>query len=150
MQVAIGKGITLDVDYERFNAAVLQHVIYMGLRNVLMDSHASHTKDADGDDYVANSQATAERKLEAMYNGEVRAVGTREGDPVKAEAVRIATGHIKTALRKAGRKLSEIDAKVIREKALELLAKNPSIMAQAEKRVAELKAASVDLEGIEV
>lgn len=148
MQVQIGKGIALDVDYERFNAEVLQHVIYMGLRNVLMDSHASHTKDADGDNYVELSRDAAQRKLDSMYAGEVRAVGTREGDPVKAEAVRICVGHVKTAWRKAGRKLSDLDAKVAREKALELLAKNPSIMAQAEKRVAELRAAEVDVSGI--
>jgi hypothetical protein len=150
MKVAIGKGIELDVNHERFNADVLAHVIYIGLRNVLMDSHASHTKEADGDNFVANSRATAERKLEAMYNGEVRAIGQREGDPVKAEAIRIATGHIKTALRKAGRKLADVDAKVIREKALDLIARNPSITVQAEKRVAELKATTVDLGDIEI
>lgn len=154
MKVQIGKGIELDVDTDRLGLVNLTpvgaHVAYMGLRNVLMDSHASHTKEADGDNYVANSRATAERKLEALYNGEVRTLSTREGDPVKAEALRIATGHIRTALRKAGRKLSEIDAKVIREKALDLIARNPSITVQAEKRVAELKAADVDLEGIEI
>ena len=156
MKVAIGKGLELSVDLDKFDltetslSPVVQHVIYMGLRNILMDSHAAHTKEADGDQYVANSQATAERKLAALYNGEVRTVGAREGDPVKAEAIRICIGHVKTHLRKAGRKLSEIDAKVIREKATELLAKNPSIMAQAAKRVAELKATQVDVEGIEI
>lgn len=150
MKVQIGKGIELDVDVSKLNAAVTEHVMYMGLRNILMDSHASHTKDEDGDEYVANSQATAERKLAAMYNGEVRSLSTREGDPVKAEALRFATGKVREHLRKSGRKLSEIKASVIREKALELIAKNPSIMVQAAKRVAELKAATVDLEGIEI
>lgn len=148
IKVAIGKGIELSVDETRLPAPVMAHVVYMGLRNILMDSHASHTKDADGDNFVANSVATATRKLEAMYNGEVRSVGQREGDPVRAEAIRICIGHVKIALRKAGRKLADIDAKVIREKAIALLEKNPSIMAQAEKRVAELKATAIDVEGV--
>lgn len=148
--VAIGKGIELSIDETRLPAPVMAHVVYMGLRNVLMDSHASHTKEADGDNYVANSRATAERKLEAMYNGEVRSVGQREGDPIRAEAIRICIGHVKTHLRKSGKKLSDIDAKDIRAAAVLLLEKNPGIMAQAEKRVAELRATSVDLEGITV
>lgn len=148
--VAIGKGIEMRVDETRLPAPVMAHVVYMGLRNILMDSHASHTKEADGDNFVANSQATAERKLNAMYNGEVRSVGQREGDPVRAEAIRICIGHVKAHLRKSGKKLSDIDAKVIREAAIKLLDKNPGILKQAEKRVAELRAAQVDVEGIEV
>src|SRR6516162_4884036 len=107
MKVNIGKGLEFDVDTSRLNAAVLEHVQYIGLRNILMDSHANHTKDADGDDYVELSRLTAEKKLDSMYNGEVRTASTREGDPVEAEAVRIALGKIKEAIRKAGKKVSD-------------------------------------------
>lgn len=154
MKVAIGKGIELDIDTSKFGLGelnpVASHIVYMGLRNVLMDSHAAHTKDADGDNYVANSQATAERKLAALYNGEVKSIGQREGDPVKAEALRFCVGKVKEQFRKAGRKLSEIDTKVIREKALELLARNPSLMVEAKKRVDAVKATKVDFSGIEI
>jgi hypothetical protein len=142
-KVAIGKGIELEVDFGKLPKNVQDHVVYMGLRNVLMDSHASHTKEADGDNYVANSQATAERKLAAMYAGEVRAIGTRESDPVKAEAIRFATNQVKAYFKAKGQK--NVDAKDIRAAALLLIEKNPSIMVMAEKRVAENKAASVDL-----
>lgn len=144
MKVNIGKGIELDVNTSALPENVMDHVVYMGLRNILMDSHASHTKESS-DDYVEKSRETAEKKLAALLNGEVRAAGTREGDPVRAEAIRLATLAIRAAIRKAGKKLADVDAKAIREKAVGLIEKYRE---QAEKNVAEAKAASVDLDGL--
>lgn len=142
MLVNIGKGITLDVPVTAVPANVMEHIVYIGFRNVLMDSHASHTKEADGDSYVEKSRVTAEKKLAALMAGEVRVAGTREGDPVRAEAIRLATNAIRAAIKKAGKKLADVDPKAIREKAVGMIEKYRE---QAEKNVAESKAATVDL-----
>ncbi|MBV8227715.1 MAG: hypothetical protein JO232_21280 [Verrucomicrobia bacterium] len=72
MLVAIGKGIELDVDLARFNRDVMDHVVKIGLRNILMDSHATATAKCDPEGYVAKSRELAEKKLAALYAGVVR------------------------------------------------------------------------------
>jgi hypothetical protein len=89
-------------------------------------------------DYVEKSEAIAKKKLEAMYQGEIRTVTTREGDPVKAEATRLAINAVKAALRKAGRKA---DDKAIRAKAMEV---RERFMEQAAKNVEA--AADIDID----
>jgi hypothetical protein len=73
MLVAIGKGIELDVDVTRFNSEVQVHILRTGLRNLLMDAHASATAKADPDNYVKRSREMAEKKLASLYAGVVRA-----------------------------------------------------------------------------
>jgi len=94
MLVAIEKGIELDVDRTRFNRDVMEHVVKIGLRNILTDSHANATQKADPQDYVAKSRELAERKLQSLYNGIVRtqAVGGPKAptDPVSMVIMRLA------------------------------------------------------------
>lgn len=143
MLVNIGKGIELDVDTTKLNEAVKAHVEYIGLRNILMDSHAGVTAEKS-ENVEAASRAMAEKKLAAMYAGEVRSVGTRTGDPVKAEAIRLASDQIKAAARKAGKKVSSIDAAALRAAAVALVEKTPAITELARKRVAEAKTVDTD------
>jgi hypothetical protein len=147
MKVKIGKGIESDVDVDRLfkNAEVRDHVIYIGLRNILMDAHSRCTKDEDG--YIENSRAAAERKLEALYAGEVRSPGgvAREVDPVKVEAQRFATAQVKKHFKQIGR---EVDAKTIRQSAAKLIETNPSIMRTAKKNVDAANAAKLDMSAI--
>lgn len=142
MKVSIGKGIDLDVDLSKLPANVMEHVTYIGLRNILMDAHASVTTDEA--DYQAKAQAVSEKKLAAMYAGEVRVAGTREGDPVRAEAKRLAVLKITSALRAAGRKVKDVDPKVLREKAESLI--TPELLLKAAELVAERKALQVDVD----
>lgn len=153
MLVNIGKGIELDVDVTRLGlpeestlSAVARHIIYLGLRNPLMDAHAGITTDEA--DYVAKSRATAEKKLEAMYSGEVRVVGTREGDPVKAEAKRLAVKAVEAAIRKrdpskGSNKVKDYDRKTITKAAAKNLDK---FMEQARKNIEAAKALNVELD----
>jgi hypothetical protein len=94
MLVAIGKGIELDVDPARFNREVMDHVVRIGLRNILMDSHAGATAKVDPEGYVKKSRELAEKKLAAMYEGIVRtqAVGgiAKPADPVAMVILRLA------------------------------------------------------------
>ena len=94
MLVAIGKGIELDVDVARFNSEVHDHLLRTGLRNLLMDAHASATAKADPDNYVKRSRELAEKKLASMYAGIVRVAnvgGPRAPtDPVSQVILRLA------------------------------------------------------------
>ena len=56
MLVAIGKGIELDVDPTRFNRDVMEHVVKIGLRNILTDSHANATAKSDPQGGEANNR----------------------------------------------------------------------------------------------
>lgn len=138
MKVNIGKGIELDVDVMRFNEPVMQHVVYIGLRNILMDSHASITKESDGDNMVANATAEAEKKLAAMYAGQIRVAGTREGDPVRAMAIRLGTTDVTAAFKAKGQKP---DPKRVREI---VVANIDRWMEKAKKMVEEAKALRTD------
>jgi hypothetical protein len=72
MLVAIGKGIELEVDVTRLNNEVRDHVMRIGLRNLLMDAHASATAKADPKNYIKRSRELAEKKLVSLYAGVVR------------------------------------------------------------------------------
>jgi hypothetical protein len=43
MLVKVGKGIEIEVDVNRLNSTVMDHVVYTGLRNLLRDAHAGAT-----------------------------------------------------------------------------------------------------------
>lgn len=142
MKVQIGKGIELDVDTSKLPTNVMEHVQYIGLRNILMDAHASITTDEA--DYQAKAQAASEKKLAAMYAGEVRVAGTREGDPVRAEALRMATAMIKSALKLAGRNPSKVDPKAMRASAEKLV--DVALLEKAKARVEENRALKADID----
>ena len=97
MNINIGKGLTIAVDTAKLGLgeinAVASHVVAIGLRNILMDSHASITKADNPDDYAELSLAKATDKLEAMYRGDIRVARQSSGtsrDPVRAEALKLA------------------------------------------------------------
>jgi hypothetical protein len=94
MLVGIGKGIELDVDPTRFNSEVHDHILRTGLRNLLMDAHASATAKADPATYIQRSRELAEKKLASMYAGTVRVanVGGPKAptDPVSQVILRLA------------------------------------------------------------
>jgi hypothetical protein len=146
MQVNIGKGIELECPrYESFPADVQNHIVYVGLRNILQDSHASMTAEkANGGDVQELSREMAEKKLAALLRGELRLAPSRESDPVKAEALRLAINGLKKKHREDGTKIDEKDLKA---KAKDFLA-TPSpaldkLMAKAKRNVKE--AADIDI-----
>lgn len=69
--VNCGKNIEIEVRVEDLPQPVLEHIMYIGLKNILQDAHA-------GKSNTEEARAKVEAKLEAMYKGELRiAVGTR-------------------------------------------------------------------------
>ena len=149
MLVNIGKGIELNVDVVRLGfptdlPPVAAHTVMIGLRNQLMDCHAAITAKDSPTDYIEKSKAIAEKKLEAMYDGEIRTVTTREGDPVKAEALRLIAKALKAKDAKDGAKRDD-KARLVEARELLALAKPDSkVMVQARKNVEETKALSID------
>lgn len=74
-----------------------------------------------------------EKKLDRVLEG---TIGSREGvtrDPVKAEAIRMASANVKL-----DPKFKKAEPKEVRAEALRRIARNPAYMHLAEKRVAEL------------
>jgi hypothetical protein len=95
MLIPVGKGIELDVDVNRFNNEVRDHIWKIGLRNLIMDAHASATAKAFPDTYLAKSREMAEKKLAALYAGVVRTQSAGNGvarpaDPVAMVILRLA------------------------------------------------------------
>lgn len=143
-QVNIGKGIELDVDFSAMPKNALEHLLYIGARNVLMDAHAGVNAKAQpelsDEDIVAQSRAISEKKLAALMSGEVRVQSTREGDPVRAEAIAMAVAIVKGKIKAAGKKVADYESKAIREAALKLV--TPELLTQAKARVDEVKSAA--------
>jgi hypothetical protein len=73
LKVQIGKGLEMEVDTSKLNDEVRDHVIRTGLRNLLMDAHASATAKADPEGYVKKFRELADKKLASLYAGVVRA-----------------------------------------------------------------------------
>jgi hypothetical protein len=159
MIVNIGKGIELDINAEALPANALEHVIRIGLRNILMDSHAGINSkampDLTADDVVAQSRGVAEKKLAALLAGEVRVArsGVREAtDPVGAMMARIAKEKVLAAVRAKG-----IKPAAVKDRIAELVGQytqkhGDALRAEAQRRVAEAESAAdqVDLSGLDL
>jgi hypothetical protein len=144
MDINIGADIVLPVDFTALPVNAANHVVYIGLRNILMDSHASVVRKdfATDAEWIAAKRAVAEKKFAAMLAGDIRQTTTkgRIADPVKREAVRMATETIMVAAKKAGEKP---DAKTVHARALALIAKNGAYMHLAAKHIEEAAALGV-------
>jgi hypothetical protein len=94
LKVQIGKGLEMEVDTSRLNDELRDHVIRTGLRNLLMDAHASATAKADPQGYVKKSRELAEKKLASLYAGVIRTqtIGGPKAptDPVAMVILRLA------------------------------------------------------------
>lgn len=105
MLVKIGKGLEIEVDTKKLSAPVMDHVVYMGLRNILMDSHASIK--IEEENFKAKAMALVNKKLNSMYAGEVHALASRDRlDVVEACARQLALDHVQNAVKKAGKRLN--------------------------------------------
>lgn len=134
--VKIGNAGEIAVQMARFNEEVLAHVFNYGLKQILNDTRSAE-KDSD------KAMALVEKKLQALYEGKVRAAGERETDPVRAEARKIATGKLDALLR--GRKIKKEDLAegLYAAKVKELMGKT-EIMELAKANVEAAKGLSVD------
>lgn len=107
MNVMLGRGGKygmLQVDGEKFNEVVNRHIYDYGLRQILNDAMADKT-DEDGVQLPPDQiVAKAEKRLAALYAGELRVRGTSAEplDPVEREAYRMARDKIAEQFKSLG------------------------------------------------
>lgn len=87
----------------------VKHIFYIGLKNILQDSHAS-VKETDfttDELWRAAKSGRAQKKLEAIYAGDVRMVAASSGsrgDEVKKVAMQIIERHVRADWKTKGTK----------------------------------------------
>jgi hypothetical protein len=119
MKVQFGKTLERDIDLRQYGfngelSPVAQHIVYIGLRNIGMDSHAGDTEDKHGADYVKFAAETLDKKLAALANGEVRVAGTRSSDPIATDMRLLArAGTIKKLKAQHGKDFKHLKSEVI-------------------------------------
>ena len=150
LHIDIGKQLGFDIDDETYaklfaHANVRAHVDYIGLRNILMDSHAGcKREDFDTEIEWRNaSKAMSEKKFAAMLIGEVRAnsSGPRMSSksPIESEALRLARVVVYAAAKAKGQ-----TDKAIIQAAIAKYAAKPETIATATANVAAKAALTVD------
>lgn len=145
MLVKVGKGIELDIDIARIPGDItdpdtaLGHMMYLGLRNAIMDSHAGVTEEKHGDDVDAVKRAVAEKKLQAIYAGSVGRHVERETDPVRQIALVKASQRDKAIWSKTSKKGDKYDNP--RTRAAAYLDKHPELLDAAQAEYDEIQAA---------
>ena len=112
-------------------AGVLNQTLAENVRNNL----AARVKKAVDEDKFdqAEMQAEIDQYLEDYEFGARRGRGAM--DPVEREALNIAKDEVKTALRRSGHKLADIATEDINRLAEQVVAENPEITKEAERRV---------------
>jgi len=130
VQVKIGGDLVISVDKDRLPANVMEHVEYIGLRNILMDAHASITAEEYGDETDSASMAVAQKKLDAMYAGEVRQIAERTTDPVRQLMLDAAEKAARALWKKTAAKGDKFDNP--RKRAAEHLEQNPEFAAKVQ------------------
>lgn len=150
LNVDIGKSLSFQFDDSQIVALsqhrnVLDHVWYIGLRNILMDSHASCKRDEFESEiqWRDASKAMAEKKLAAMMIGEIRAnsSGPRASakSPIESEALKLARVVVYAAAKAKGQTDKAIIAKSIAD-----YAARPKTIATATANVAAKTALVAD------
>lgn len=157
LDVNVGKEIVLNVDLNRAFAHddVAKHIVYLGFRNAIMDSHASAVrKDFETDAaYQAASLEMATKKLQSLYDGSVRTRSTVAGPSAFEKVmVRIALSLLPKAKRKELAEMDDkgaafIDAVIEKNRdKIEALAKKAIEDAEAKARENEELAKGLDLD----
>lgn len=143
----IGKTVT--VDFEKMPQASLDHIFAYGIRQILNDAMASAKTEAEG-------EASANKRLDNLMSGTLRASPTREGNPVRKRALELAEGKlvkhpafIAWAQANGYKVTSKEAAKELRRQAtVNIDREGNNFMVQAAKDVAE--AAKLEVDDIEL
>lgn len=123
---------------DALDPSVLSYIFEYGLRQILNDAGSQFKTPED-------KIAAAVKKLETLRSGVIRMKTTRESDPIKAEAIRIATEMVEAAIKAAAvtgkcPALKEWKASDVRVRVNALITANPAIRETAESNVAAKQA----------
>lgn len=133
----------IEFDLEALSLDVCTYLLTHGLKQMLNDTHAGVK--ADDPEAAQKAWSLAVKKADALKAGQVRSAGERTADPVKREALRMASETVLAKWKKAKDERKD-DAKAVRTAAKKLIAENGAYMAMAERRVEELKALGMDID----
>jgi hypothetical protein len=126
-------------DFETLPDATKEYIIEYGMRQSLNDRVAGETDLKEG-------MALVQKRLDGWIAGTVRAMGTREVDPVKTESKRLALVAVKNAIREKGKKIADFEDQ-LPDLVDAYLAKHPETMDAAKANVdARKSAVKVDLD----
>lgn len=169
INVEIGKALTVTVTDEQLATlakvpAIHDHVWKIGLRNILMDSHAGQKRELFETEQLWReaSRAIAMKKFEAMLRGEIRANSgaprAPKLDPIAAEALRLARVFILGKLRenesllesyRTALKLgTDADEKAIKAAAIAARAAKPEVIETARANIESAAKIATDDLGI--
>lgn len=137
--ISLGKAGSIVVDLNKLQAhpAVVEYVFNYGLKQMLNDVHASE-KDP------AAKVGLSQKKLDSLYAGQVAQSREAGGDPVAREMRAMAEADLKAKIKVLGKKVGDIDKKVMAE----LVAKQVAANEEAYRKAAEAKLA-IKPKGIE-
>lgn len=156
-----GKG-TLEVCLDDLPDAVYKEVILQGLKTLANRGMTKITKETypKADELKTAAMAKAQETIQAMLAGKVRITGGKASGKasgkVMTEARRIAKNMVKDEMKAQGIKISYVDAKDITALANQLIANDPSIVAQAEESLkaqedkAKKTIASIDVKSVAI
>lgn len=142
----------LQVDESKFTPAVMEYVIRYGLTQALNDAHSQITakSDPDAKDRADKAWNLANKKLDALYAGELRAERVAKvKDPVMAEAMAMAKAVLINAEVKKGateavarKRVAALDGKKVDDWCRDYLERNPEKL-EAARKIVEARAESV-------
>lgn len=143
--VAKARGVEVKFNPQDLPEASLSRVLAYGLQRILNDACAGAKSDEEAEEL-------ANKKLDNLMNGVLRAAGTREGDPIKAEAMRMALNIVRAApkyrawIATNGLKLGDKDAVAKAKELAAGLATREDIVAKAKASVLATKDIEIELD----
>lgn len=159
---------SIEVNFDELPDEVYREILFQGAKQVLNrnmskivaaaynDADAKKNGHADKEAHLkADAMKAAEKNLADMKASKIRLTGgakaAKVSGAVKTEAMRIARNLVKDAIKTAGGKVSHYAASEITKAAKAYIEADPSIIAMAEKAIAERdskKVAKVDLSAL--
>lgn len=143
---------TIEVDTARLPDDVYREALMQGLKVIAERSMSKITKEAypDEDQRKAAIKAKAEANVQDMYDGKVKITGAtkvkKASGAVMTEAMRLARNLVKDAMKANKIKISTVKASEITKAAKLLIEADASIIATAEKNLAEREATPIKID----
>lgn len=138
--VVKGKGM-VDIDTEKLNDDMFRAVVEAGLKVLVNGGTSKITKATYSDEaeLKAAAMAKAEERVKELLEGTLKVPGRKAAKKasgaVMTEARRLAKAHVKDLMRKAGIKISHVDAKEITGAANALLESMPELIEEAKANI---------------
>lgn len=142
----------IDVDTAKLPDDVYREALMQGLKIIAERGMSKITKEAYPDETERKQaiHAKAEANVQDMYSGKVKITGAakvkKASGAVMTEAMRLARNLVKDAMKANKIKISTVKASEITKAAKALLDADPSIVATAEKNLADREATPVKID----